>query len=266
MANTAVGLIYTTNDYEQFKHLIGNRDVDGSRVKRIEESINAVGYVMNPIVVNEKMEVIDGQGRLEVMKKMGLPVYYVVSEGAGVAECRQLNIGQKNWYPIDFIKSYADGGNENYERLLKLIKSKEGTMFSADLCVSVVKNKIAFRRTNATKAFKSGEFTASQDEIEQADRAMQFALMHDAGVRGISGSLRVISSTVCWVVRNTNVDKYRLGKILDEKYPIFSPVCDEAYTKFLDELSGVYNRGLRGIAKRIYLSEEYGRFQRGEAK
>ena len=35
-----------------------------------------MGFIKNPIVVNEKMEIIDGQGRFEVCKEKGLPIYY----------------------------------------------------------------------------------------------------------------------------------------------------------------------------------------------
>ena len=60
--------IFRTNKYEIFKQLKGNREVSPKRISKIINSIKEVGYIINPIIVNEKMEVIDGQGRLEALR------------------------------------------------------------------------------------------------------------------------------------------------------------------------------------------------------
>ena len=62
---TNSNIINTTGDYGIFKRLKGNRTVTRSRVEKIKNSINKVGYIKSPIVVNEKREVIDGQGRCQ---------------------------------------------------------------------------------------------------------------------------------------------------------------------------------------------------------
>lgn len=46
--------VYTTNDYSIFKRLPGNRDIPESRISKIVESIQSIGWVHNPIIVNEK--------------------------------------------------------------------------------------------------------------------------------------------------------------------------------------------------------------------
>lgn len=56
--------VYETTNYSKFKKMLDNREVSPNRVQKIVKSIDQVGYVMSPIIVNEKMEVIDGQGRL----------------------------------------------------------------------------------------------------------------------------------------------------------------------------------------------------------
>ena len=99
--------VLVTNDYDMFKRLEGNRSVTELRVKKISNSIKTVGYVMNPIIVNERFEVIDGQGRLEVLRRLELPVYYIVVNGIGRKECIAMNINQTNWSLYDYIQSYA---------------------------------------------------------------------------------------------------------------------------------------------------------------
>ena len=56
--------VYSTENYRRFKKLLDNREVTPQRVNQIMKSIRDVGYIVSPIIVNEKYEVIDGQGRL----------------------------------------------------------------------------------------------------------------------------------------------------------------------------------------------------------
>ena len=80
------GNVYQTRDYSKFMRLEGNREVVSKRVVKITKSIQQNGYILNPIVVNEKMQVIDGQGRLEALKGLKMPIDYVIAEGAGLNE------------------------------------------------------------------------------------------------------------------------------------------------------------------------------------
>lgn len=112
--------IYQTTDYSVFKKLGGNRDVLECRKNTIKKSIIENGYVRNPIVVNEHMEIIDGQGRFEALKELSLPVEYVIAHGAGQKECIALNANQKNWKSADYVKSFAELGLEDYKNLQSL--------------------------------------------------------------------------------------------------------------------------------------------------
>lgn len=122
---TAPFKVYMTTDYKKFKRLLGNRDVSEQRIKRIIESIQQIGFLNSAIIVNERMEVIDGQARLEALKRLKLPVYYCSHNGAGINECLLLNQKQKNWSCDDYCKSYMEQGNENYHKLMAFNKSAE---------------------------------------------------------------------------------------------------------------------------------------------
>lgn len=78
MINEKSNTVFRTKKYSQFKRLDSNRTVKTGRVNKIKQSIEKVGYVQSPIIVNEKMEVIDGQGRLEALKQLQIPVDYIV--------------------------------------------------------------------------------------------------------------------------------------------------------------------------------------------
>lgn len=112
--------VYVTEDYNGFKKLLGNREVTEERVAAIMTSMEDVGYMMSPILVNERLETIDGQGRLEALQRLGWPVYYIIQKGAGIDECIAMNIKMKNWKVGDFVNSYATRGYEDYIKLVEL--------------------------------------------------------------------------------------------------------------------------------------------------
>lgn len=109
--------IQSTQDYTLFKRISGNRIVSQPHVKRLLEAIkdNPQTITYNPIIVNERMEVIDGQHRLEAIKKVELPVYYIKVDDLGLETVQKLNSVSKMWSPMDYAKSFAENGNEDYK-------------------------------------------------------------------------------------------------------------------------------------------------------
>ena len=64
----------------------------------------------NIILVNEKMQVIDGQHRLISAIKNKTFIYYIIAKGYDLEEVKALNMQQKNWSTDDFLYSYANMG------------------------------------------------------------------------------------------------------------------------------------------------------------
>ena len=108
--------VYETTDYDMFKEMPFNRDVTERRVAKLVASFSEK-EILNPIVVNEYCEIVDGQGRYEALKKMGRPIKFVVAYGADINDCRRMNIYNTNWSWGDYINSYAKAGNPNYIRM-----------------------------------------------------------------------------------------------------------------------------------------------------
>ena len=77
MNNLNKNKIHVTSDYSKFSYLVGNRDIVNKHVKDLSGHIDERDLSI-PIIVNENMEVCDGQHRLEAYKVLGLPVHYIV--------------------------------------------------------------------------------------------------------------------------------------------------------------------------------------------
>lgn len=80
-----INTVYLTTNYDQFRVLDGNRAVTATRVNKIKKSIQTVGYIPNPIIINENYEVIDGQGRLQACRELQEPIAFIKVPGIGIA-------------------------------------------------------------------------------------------------------------------------------------------------------------------------------------
>jgi hypothetical protein len=130
--------VYKTYDLSIFKTLDGNRVPNLQHINRLSYSIGKNGMICNPIIVNEKMEVIDGQHRLEAAKIQKTFVYFIQISGYALQHVHTLNLNQKNWGKSDYLNGYADMGIESYVKLRDFtLKNKE---FSISNCIALCSN------------------------------------------------------------------------------------------------------------------------------
>jgi hypothetical protein len=114
--------IQKTENYSQFKTIVGNRKVYTPHVRELEVSIQEKNMLQfNPIMVTKKMQVIDGQHRLVVAKNLKLPIYYVVMDDASLHDIKLLQ-EQRIWTANDYLQSYIALGNQQYIQLADFVK------------------------------------------------------------------------------------------------------------------------------------------------
>lgn len=200
--------VYTTKNYDIFKRLVGNRDIPESRISKIVASIQEIGWIHNPIVVNEKMEVIDGQGRLTALQRLGMPVEYIIAEGAGSQECIYMNMNMVNWKQPDFIKSYAEQGNVNYQRLLSLMNLYAGgnlhIIFTALYRISKPRHK----------DIKQGTLQITEQQYFEAVARLKYIqpILEKLDMAKLPGSIIMLMQTLIYYYDYVEVDKDRLKK------------------------------------------------------
>ena len=148
--------IQSTQDYTLFKRISGNRVLSKPHINRLLDAIkeSPETITFNPIIVNGKMEVIDGQHRLEAIKKLGLAVHYVRVDDIGLDTVQKLNSLAKGWSPMDFAKSFAETGNESYAIYIDF---KEKFKLNHETLMRYLSQDIPM----TTTVFKSGGFKVS---------------------------------------------------------------------------------------------------------
>lgn len=239
--------VYTTKDYSIFKRLTGNRDIPESRISKIVESIQTIGWVRNPIIVNEKMEVIDGQGRLTALQRLKMPVEYIIAEGAGNKECIYMNMNMVNWKLPDFIKSYAEQGNENYQRLLSLMERY------ANGNLDIISTAVYRVSRSKHREIKQGILQLTEDQYRAAVPRLEYIkpLLDNLDSKKLPGSIVTLMQTLIYYYDYPEVDKERLTYSV-EKY-IYNSTPWVLNTDCEREVENVYNYGL-SLEKKIFIA------------
>ena len=212
------GYIYETKDYDKFKKLVGNRFVDHS--DKIVESIKNCGQLISPIVVNEKFEIIDGQNRFEAYKALGLPVQYTIVNGYGINECIAMNSVSKNWNVYDYIKSYAELGNEEYKFAQEMIDKYRPHM-STQTILAVISGNIDFF---SNKAIRNGSFKIGKDGGQFYDDVMNFLCQFD--LKAIRGSTEKILKVLAFCYTDSEVDNTKLVRFFQKYSYLVESVVD----------------------------------------
>lgn len=149
-------VILETKDYSIFKFLDTNRRIVNSHAKKLAEAMREKPQTnkVRPILVNEKMQVIDGQHRLRACEMLSFPVYYVVGKGLTTKDAQHLNAIQKNWGPLDYAQSYATSGSEDYKTYLAF---RDRFRLSHSTTLTYLTQSIA--KGNIAEPFRAGYFT-----------------------------------------------------------------------------------------------------------
>jgi hypothetical protein len=114
-----VGYIYSTKEYSKFKIMPNNRKLVSKNLTKLRLELSEFGQIQ-PIVVNENFEIIDGQHRFEVLKELEFAVVYIINKGSGIGEVISTNSVNAIWQGFDFINTHKD--KSTYQSIIKFQK------------------------------------------------------------------------------------------------------------------------------------------------
>lgn len=131
--------VLETKDYSMFRTLNGNRVKDELHITRLKKSFEKA-YLISPIIVNERFEIIDGQHRFEAAMRLGLPIMYIVAVGYRLKEVQILNENMRNWKKVDYLHAYCDLGNVQYLKFREFMNLFPD--LSLSICEALLTNKV----------------------------------------------------------------------------------------------------------------------------
>jgi hypothetical protein len=208
--------------------LHANREQSRGHIEMLKKAFEEVGNLtrVQPLLVNDNMEIIDGQHRFTACKELGLPIYYTVVPGLGVQEARSMNIHHRNWRTEDYAKSYADSGDSNYKKYLEL---KDEYGFSNSVMFA------AFNEGNdkgVFKDFRKGEFTVGDLEkvMTRLDYFAEVSSILDFHFD------RYLARALVRLLNNENFDRDRMLNKIAAVGTLQRDVGPEGYLRQLEEI------------------------------
>lgn len=159
--------IEMTEDYDMFRYMKGNRVLDMAHVQKLKASMK-LNDLFIPILVNEKMEVVDGQHRLEARRQLGYIVPYIIGKDYVLEDVQAMNCSQKAWSIGDYTDSYIARGNDNYS-IFKWFRAKYGLSHLTSLSLLTGSDP---QGRHLTQLFNSGSMVVTH--LEEAKQFAEF--------------------------------------------------------------------------------------------
>lgn len=226
--------VYATTDYGKFKLLITNRIVIDKVVKKLVKSMLERGWIGAPIVVNERMEVIDGQHRITAAERISIPVHYIVMEGLTIDDCIKLNNNHKDWVLIDYIHSFAERGNTHYNLVRQMLTEYGGKgKLLQNVILTVCCGNMQF--VDSLK-IQTGAFVF--DDPEKARKILEFLRCFD--ISNIKGAKACVHYALIGFYDMDVVDNSRMIRQYKQYGSEIKKVTDTRDA--VEQLEAVYNK------------------------
>ena len=240
MGDKKITSVYQTDDYSKFKLIDGNRPID--HAKKIIESIKEIGMLWQPILVNERFEIIDGQGRFLAMKTLKLPIIYIRQDGLTIKEVRYLNKNATNWKVDDYIHSYATGDDaRDAYRNLEVVMRQFPEFSQSTIMKAASKYGLNRYRSDAVKdgTYDEMDFTSMNNAIRRLTKLREISNLLPADYKFKSVLLHgvIFCEYVAEVDANFSIDQ--LVDSIKKNYKLVEPARNVSLA--ISNLNYMYN-------------------------
>ena len=237
--------VHKTEDYSSFSKLTGNRELNKNHVRRLYNVVVETPEFTkkNPIVVNERMEVIDGQHRIAahelVAEREGTayPIYYVVKEGFRVGDAKNLNIGTRMWNVKDFARLYALEGRAPYKIFQKYVEKYPE--FGASILITALAGEETHPKSFVRGLFEVANEKKADTPLRQVSEAHQVV---GTKTRNTLGPSRAFGFSFMRVAQHPRYDHQRMLEQL-EKHKLELHSVPQTREHLAGALNLAYNLG-----------------------
>lgn len=228
--------IQKTTEYSKFRYFKSNRETFINNLLKSVQEKNMLHA--HPIIVNKDFFVIDGQHRLEVAKKLQVPIYYIVVEDINEEHIPQNQV-QRVWMLDDYLNFYKEKIND-YKEIDRLRKE-----YALDTNVLITLTSTGMYKT-AMQRFRRGQYQQNKN-IENIDNKLK----HMTEIRQIirpygNSSVKDVIRAIWKLINQPNYDNENMIKKLqfnpDGMIEIFKyKHINNIYQVLVD----IYNRNLQ---------------------
>jgi len=245
--------IKKTKKYEMFTFFDGNRPVSKARVRGIVEKIKRKNLLQDcPLLCrreNGSLIVLEGQGRLEAAKYLGLPVYYRVTKDLDEDDVAEIN-EVTQWRPRNFLHYWLRRGTKaQAKEYAALAEYTEKTGMPIYLAISLLSG-LAAESGLERRRFKRGMFQVKETEL--AYRVGHLIAEIKKAVPATKAT-RNMMTALAWLVQVPAFDDKKFLHKLSYLYDEFTP--QNTVAKYLEMISNIY-KYKTPAALRVHLPTE----------
>lgn len=255
--------IMATRNYGMFRFLDGNRDT--KHAKKLVKSLVKIGILYQPVLVNERNEIVEGQGRFLAMQELNLPIIYTIQNGIGIKECRVLNSCSTNWGMKNYIHSYAGGedARESY-RYLELLEQEFPDIGDRVIYAAVSSTTHSIGGSFSQK-IKSGEIEITDADYEKGRKTLAYIEKFSEYIHSISGRIECMQKALIFCYNTPAVDNAYLLTKFAKWYSRINPIVNERQA--VEQLEMIYNFGrLPDGVEEITLGDAFKHYSRNKKR
>jgi hypothetical protein len=167
------GFIYSTKNYDLFSMLEGNRILNLRNLAKIEASCCKKQLII-PIIVNSDHQIIDGQHRYNVWKKLSMPIYYIVNDNYNLDDVELANTSGTVWNNADFLHKFVTQQKPEYMKFDDMMRKHKLNL------VDLIKFFSFFQKQSerhVTNQFQQGKL--SLDGVEMVENFLETLQIFD---------------------------------------------------------------------------------------
>ncbi len=159
--DAATKMVFSSTRYDSFVIDPKNRPINQDKLMSLYDSIAARNLLSdNPILIDKGRVVVDGQHRLKVAEAMGVPIYYILSDNASIADVSMLASRRSAWTTLDYLHHWCAEGLDDYIRFRKFVEQNQWMPPT----VAVMLCQYGDRK-NLRQRFNAGQYDYNDEEF-----------------------------------------------------------------------------------------------------
>ena len=230
-------MVYETRDYKAFSFITGNRNINNSHLEKLRKSMMEM-LIPIPIVVNEKLQIIDGQHRYMICKEESWTLTFIQIKGLALTHVQKINELMKVWTAEAFMHCYCDLALETedgeYDDYVEYREFKRKYGFGHNETQAILTNQRMFSG-NLSDRFRNGSFKIN--DLKKATHVAERITDVGKYYQGYKRRGFVIAMLHCFATPEYDHDRF-LSKLSYQTYKL----SDQSnYKQYLQIAQDIYN-------------------------
>ena len=230
-----LNVILSSYDYDSFSFFDENRKLSKKLLRDLEESMK-IKDLQIPMTVNSKLQIIDGQHRFVVRKKLGFPLIYYIDDTVTSRDIGAINNITQKWSPENWLEHHVDiDENKDYKTFQWFVRE-----YNFNISASLV--LIYNSSSEGLRIFKEGNLKIKNFEDIKRKAKTLLKFYEDYGFEKYKHKTFIEAFNTLWI--NKKVDIKRLFKQLDRSSEWLNQQATK--TQYIHLFQKILNKGVSG--------------------